>query len=121
MPNFDNPSRTLELLRELLTLGFPDSAFSVLHHFEKPITVASHLKYCEDLKEEDGRFRTNSNRLVQRRLELVLNAYIAGKFTSRTPAVFEYLARAALVEFPHDRRPLSEQYLDNQGTSNNVN
>ena len=72
------------------------------------------------MKEEDERFRTNSNRLVQRRLELVLNAYRAGNFTNRTPAVFEHLARAALVELPHDRRPLPEQYLDNEGKSKNV-
>jgi hypothetical protein len=109
MPSYDNPARTLALLRELEGLGFPEAAFSLLHHFEKPATIASHRRYCEGLKEEDARFRTNTNRLVQRRLEIVLNLYRAGEFTNRAPALFEHLARAALIELPHEKRQLNEQ------------
>jgi len=104
-----DPSRTIELLAELEALGLDDSAFSILHHFAKPESIARHRQYCEMLQEEAASFRTYSNRLVQRRLTMVLAMYRAGAFTSHSPEVFRHLANAAMAEVPHDRRPLSEQ------------
>ena len=109
MTTNDNPARTLALLRELAAVGFSDSAFSTLHHFKAPETIARHRAYCEGLKEEGARFRTNTNKLVQRRLELVLAMYRAGGFKTQTSELFVHLAKAALLEFPHDNRPLQEQ------------
>ena len=117
MSSYDNPARTLALLRELVAVGFPDSAFSILHHFTEPETIARHRVYCEGLKEEGGRFRTNTNRLVQRQLELVLKLYQTGGFGRRTSALFEHLAHAALLEHPHDTRPLEQQYEENSRSS----
>jgi hypothetical protein len=113
MSSHDNPARTLALLRELVAAGLSDAAFSILHHFKEPETIARHRSYCESLKDEGGRFRTNTNRLVQRRLELVLNLYQMGKFTCRAPTLFEHLAHSALLEYPHDTRSLEEQYEEN--------
>jgi len=116
MDGNDKPARTLELLDSLAALGFPeDSAFRIVHHFKVPATIAAHRKYCEDLQDEDGSFRTNTNRLVQRRLAMVLAMCQAGKLTNPLVAQFEHLAHIALLEFPHDRRPLHEQYLENDG------
>lgn len=112
MTEYTDPATTLELLHELETLGFSDRAFSIIHHFEKPEKIASHRKYCEMLREEDARFRTRSNQLVQQRLELLLRIFRAGSFKARSSALFEHLAKAVLLEVPHDRRPLSEQFAD---------
>jgi hypothetical protein len=109
MSDYSDPSRTLAFLQELESLGFRDDAFAVLHHFKEPETIANHRRYCEMLVEETSTFRTNSNRLVQRRLEMVLAMYKAAKFTSEASEVFVHLARATVVGLPHDGRPLSEQ------------
>lgn len=109
MNDYSNPTRTLELLDELEALGIPDQAFSIIHHFEKPEKIATHRRYCEMLREEGASFRTNSNRLVQRRLELLLTLYKTGQFTVKSRALFECLANAVVLEIPHDRRPLFEQ------------
>jgi hypothetical protein len=102
--DYSTPSKTLELLAELEALGFDDSAFSVMHHFAKPVRIARHRGYCEMLQREGGAFRTNSNRLVQRRLAMVLAMYKAGNFASGSSEVFQHLAHAAVAEVPHDRR-----------------
>lgn len=106
---YADPARTIEFLTELQALGFDDAAFSVLHHFARPESIARHRQYCEMLQEEGAYFRTNSNRLVQRRLAMVLSMYKAGGFTSHSPEVFHHLASAVIAEVPHDRQPLSEQ------------
>ena len=109
MYEYDDPSRTLSLLDELSSLGFPDTAFRILHHFKEPTTQVAHRSYCETLVEEDGRFRTNSNRLVQRRLEMVLAMARAGGLDCPSSAQFEHLAHVALLKHPHDQRSLHEQ------------
>jgi len=40
---------------------------------------------------------------------MVLAMYRAGQFASNDPRIFVHLAQAALLEVPHDRRPLAEQ------------
>jgi len=109
MNNYSDPSRTLALLDELQTLGLSDTAFSIIHHFQKPETIASHRHYCEMLCEEGSLFRTINNPLVQRRLEMLLAMYKAGGFKGLYPVVWEHLAQAAALELPPDKRPLSEQ------------
>jgi hypothetical protein len=109
MNDYTDPLRTLALLDELQTLGLSDKAFSIIHHFQKPETIASHRNYCEMLSEEGGRFRTKNNPLVQRRLEMLLAMYKAGGFKGQYTVVWEHLAQAATLEVPPDERPLSEQ------------
>jgi hypothetical protein len=117
---YDEPTRTIELLNALASYGFPDSAFSKLHHFKQPERIASHRRYCEDLAEEGGRFRTNSNRLVQRRLELVLKIIQSSPITNREKATFDLLAQLARLEFPDDKRPLNEQADENDARGNSA-
>lgn len=117
MDGYEKPATTLELLDRLVPLGFPDSAFCVLHHFKEPTTIAAHRRYCEGLVEEGATFRLNTNRLVQRRLELVLRMCEAGPLIKPTPTQFEHLAHVALIEFPHDLRPKMEQFLESESRS----
>jgi hypothetical protein len=92
--------RTVELLNELEALGFTDHAFGHLHHFRVTRgvydTIAAHRKYVEKHDYVRG-----TNEKVQRRLELVLNAYRAGPFKRAAP-VFLALAQAAVEEIPFD-------------------
>jgi hypothetical protein len=118
MVGYDNPALTLELLDALDAMGFPDSAFRVIHHFKAPTTVAAHRRYCEDLVDEEGRFRTNTNRLVQRRLELISDMCRAGKLAKLSVEQFEYLAHVAVLEHLHDTRPLHLQFKENGGGKN---
>ena len=94
--------RSIELLDELEREGFGDSAFGLLHHFRvtrgKMDTIARHRKYCS----ERTSFQAGgTNEKVQKRLQLVLNAYRAGPFRGGAP-VFEQLAEAAAREIPLD-------------------
>lgn len=94
--------RTIELLDELQREGFGDSAFGLLHHFlvtrGKMDTIARHRKYCS---ERESLRAGGTNEKVQKRLQLVLNAYRAGPFRGGAP-VFEKLAEAAAREIPLD-------------------
>lgn len=112
---YADPEKTLALLRKLAEMAFPDSAFRILHHFTSSTTIAAHRGYCEGLVEEGGTFRTSSNRLVQRRLEMVVRMCDAGGLEHPSASQFEHLAHVALLAFPHDRRTLNEQYAENTG------
>ena len=103
MSDYTDPAKTLKLLIKLEAIGFSDGAFSIVHHFTKPQKIATHRKYCEGRIRLGSRFEKGTggtNALVQRRLEIVLNAYLAGRFTCKSSALFEYLANAALLEIP---------------------
>lgn len=93
-------TRTIELLDELQGLGFTDHAFGHLHHFRATRgvydTIDAHRKYV--MKHT---FVRGTNEKVQRRLELVLNAYKSGSFKRGAP-VFLALAQAAVEEIPFD-------------------
>jgi methylglyoxal synthase len=94
--------RSLELLDELEQLGFDDAAFGLLHHFratrDHMDTMARHRQYCR----EHESFRAgDTNEKVQKRLELVVNAYRAGPFNRGGP-VFALLAEAAVCEVPFE-------------------
>lgn len=88
-----DPQETIRLLDELVTLGFSNEAFQVLHHFCDEATIHAHRAYCES----HDTFRAGgNNELVQERLRMVLAAYRAGGFKSRNPGVFVALAEAAV-------------------------
>lgn len=99
MSDYTDPAKTLKLLIELEAMGFSNRAFSIVHHSREPQTIKTHRTYCKSHRHfEKGTGGTNA--LVQRRLEIVLNAYLAGRFTCKSSALFEYLANAALLEIP---------------------
>ena len=95
-----SPKESIQLLGDLVELGFTNEAFSHLHHFrlkDRNAYISAHLAYCEKTES----FRDNEeNERVQRRLRLVLNAYRAGGFVSRDPSVFVALADAAFYDIP---------------------
>jgi hypothetical protein len=86
--------KTIELLNELVACGFPDSAFSLLHHMPKE-TIQSHIDHCSKHESIEG-----ENVRVPQRLEIVRGAYQGGQFTSRSPLFFQHLALLARVEVP---------------------
>ena len=103
MSDYTDPAKTLKLLIELETMGFSNRAFSIVHHSREPQTIKTHRTYCESHIHSGSHFEKGTggtNALVQRRLEIVLNAYLAGRFTCKSSALFEYLANAALLEIP---------------------
>lgn len=93
-----NPKHTLLILDRLEALGFDNAAFQALHHFRegaRPTTIARHRAYCQKTARfEDG----SENERTQRRLKLVLTAYVLGGFSN--PAAFVGLAEAAFAEIP---------------------
>lgn len=94
------PRRTIDLLVELDKLGFPEEAFSRLHHFRlegKKESIASHRKYCDT---HDTFVTDGDNERTQQRLEMVLNAYQGGGFRSGKSSVFIALADAVFYELP---------------------
>ena len=92
-----SPSDTVELLDRLVDLGLTDEIFDIVHHFNEE-TIAQHRNYCS---EHPGRFQPGgTNEQVQRRLKIMLNAYVAGGFTNVN--VFRYLAHASVTEIPYD-------------------
>jgi hypothetical protein len=72
--------------------------FSQIHHRSlnnQSVTIERHMNYYRGL----GSFREDSVQ-VQRRLELILNAYRGGGFRTTGNAIFRALADAALFELP---------------------
>ena len=95
-----NPKKSLELLDNLVALGFTDSAFARLHHFRlkgRRARISGHRKYCKRIESFHG---DGQNERVQRRLKLVLSAYRRGGFHSADQRVFEALADASFYEIP---------------------
>jgi hypothetical protein len=101
-PDVTSTKRTIELLDDLQDEGFDDGAFGLLHHFRvtrgKMDTIARHRKYCS---ERESLRAGGTNEKVQKRLQLVLNAYRAGPFRGGA-TVFQQLAEAAAREIPLD-------------------
>ena len=90
------PIITVELLDRLVKLGFTDEYFDIVHHFEGE-TIERHRKYC---LHHGGNFQSGgTNEKVQRRLRIVLNAFVFGGFASSE--VFRYLAHASVAEIPY--------------------
>ncbi len=106
---YSNPAKTITLLDALTISGFTDSAFAIIHHHNPAQSIADHRKYCALVDEGGDFFRTSNNRLIQRRLEMITTMYRSAGFASGDESIFINLAKAALIEVPHDTRPVSEQ------------
>ena len=90
------PRATAEILDRLVALGFTDEIFDIVHHFEGE-AIERHRKHC---LEHTGNFQAGgTNERVQKRLRMVLDAYVFGGFTS--PEVFRFLAHASVIEIPY--------------------
>jgi hypothetical protein len=94
------PQKTVELLDSLEPLGFDDDAFRIIHHFpeDRHPSIKVHREYCCGLS--TGLFRTRTNDLVRKRLQIIMDSFEGGKFSNR--AVFVKLAEAAVLEIPKD-------------------
>lgn len=93
-----NPRTSVTLVEQLITLGFDNRTFRVLHHCPSA-TLKTHISYCNRVPS----FRTGgANAKVQTRLALVLSSYERGGFSSeaRRRAVLLALAHAAVAEIP---------------------
>lgn len=87
---------TVDLLNQLVKLGFTDEYFDIVHHFEGE-TIDKHIKYCE---KHNGSFQAGgTNEQVQKRLTIVLNTYVVGGFSNTN--VFRYLSHASVTELPY--------------------
>lgn len=106
---YSKPAKTLTLLDALTVSGFTDSAFAIIHHHNPAQSIDEHRKYCTMVTEDGDFFRTTNNQLIQRRLEMIANMYKYAGFASANESIFINLAKATLIEVPHDTRPVSEQ------------
>jgi hypothetical protein len=100
---YSEPARSVALLNELVRLGLSDEAFGIIHHFGSKERISAHLRYCTELAESRGRFSAKTNQDTQRRMEIVLRAYLAGGFRTADGRIFVALAQAALVEIPLEK------------------
>ena len=90
------PIKTVELLDQLVDLGFTDEYFNIVHHFNGE-SIERHRNYCAD---HTGQFQPGgTNEQVQKRLGIVLKSYLAGGFTNSE--VFRFLAHASVKEIPY--------------------
>lgn len=87
---------TVELLQELVELGFTDEFFDIIHHFEGE-TINTYLKYCINHSSQFQKGGTNEK--LQERLFMVLNSYKGGAFTNTE--VFRFLAHASVKELAY--------------------
>lgn len=101
--DYSDPARSIALLNELVRLGLTDEAFGLIHHFGIKERIAAHLRYCSELAASGGRFTAKTNQDSQRRMEIVLRAYLAGGFQSPDSRVFAAIAQAALLELPLEK------------------
>ena len=90
------PNKTIELLDQLVELGFNDEFFDIVHHFEGE-TIQHHWNYCA---KHSGRFQSGgTNEQVQKRLKIVLDSFLGGGFENKE--VFRFLAHASVKEVPY--------------------
>lgn len=90
------PLITLDLLDKLVELGFTDEFFDIVHNFEAE-TIEHHRNYCLNY---DGPFQSGGiNEQTQKRLRIVLDAFVAGGFENKE--TFRFLAHAAAKEVPY--------------------
>lgn len=91
-----DPKDTVEILDDLVKRGFTDEFFDIAHHFNG-ISIDRHRAYCLD---HTGHFQPDgTNEQVQKRLRIVRDAYVAGRFTNAE--VFRFLAHASVIEVPY--------------------
>ena len=96
--------RTLDLLDQLTSKGFDDSAFWLLHHARLRNwreTISSHREYCENICRNSSEFLADSeNERVQRRLAWILAKYEKSGRENGDCAYFRELAEAAFNGLP---------------------
>lgn len=98
-----DPARSVALMNELVRLGLTDEAFGLIHHFGAKEKLSAHLRYCAELAASGGKFSAKTNQDTQRRMEIVLRAYLASGFQSADGRIFVAIAQAALVEIPLEK------------------
>lgn len=94
-----DPQYTKDLLQLLLKYGFTDAAFSIMHpdHGSGGGQIDAHLKHCNNVSS----FPNDSpNARVQRRLEIILKAFLGGGFSVGNEAIFISLAKASVAQIP---------------------
>jgi hypothetical protein len=92
---------TLKLLAELKAMGFPDAAFSTLHHYRLKGVDAKINEFADYITRPTRSFLDEGNNaLVHRRLEIVRDAYRGGRFESGLAGVLVALAEDAYLEVP---------------------
>jgi len=62
-----DPRKTVQLLNQLVAIGFMNEAFQRLHHMGRRLTIAVHRAYCE--KKISSFQKDSTNARVERRLE----------------------------------------------------
>lgn len=96
--------RTLDILDQLTSLGFDDSAFWLVHHARLRNwreTISSHREYCKSICSNTGEFLDDSeNERVQRRLAWILAKHEKSGAQSNDSAHFRELAEAAFKGLP---------------------
>lgn len=92
------PKETVALLEKLLTFGFSDRQFRILHH-QGSSSIRSMIRYCE----KTAAFRANDNN--ERARERLRFVHEAVKRLGRIPTAgdLEAAARQAVQEIPFDR------------------
>ena len=99
---------TIELLDQLMAIGFDDSAFWLLHHARLRNwheTISAHREYCEKIRSGSGEFLADSeNERVQRRLAWVLAKHQKSGKPNGDRAHFQSLAEAAFTGLPPKKR-----------------
>ncbi len=93
-----DPRKTVQLLNQLVAIGFINEAFQRLHHMGRRVTIAVHRAYCE--KKISSFKKDSTNARVERRLEFVFQKYRAGAFESDRVEIFNQLADEAVAEIP---------------------
>lgn len=95
-----DPRRSIEILDELVALGFTDHAFQLLHHSRSRgwrDTIAGYRAYCGKVSS----FRKNGDpERDHRRLEFVLREYRRGGYEPGLAEVFANLANTAFEQMP---------------------
>jgi hypothetical protein len=94
------PRRSIEILDQLEAIGFTNEAYQLLHHSRTrgwKDTISRHRAYCEKVSsfQRDGDAERD-----QRRLEFVLEKYLAGGYPAGRSEIFETLANRAFEEIP---------------------
>ena len=93
-----DPRKTVQLLNQLVAIGFMNEAFQRLHHMGRRVTIAVHRAYCE--KKISSFKKDSTNARVERRLEFVFQKYRAGGFPPGRFDIFNQLADEAAAEIP---------------------
>lgn len=95
------PQRTLAMLNELEKYGFTDADFYSIHHFSLWGRDMSIQRMRDYIARPIESFKRKTNKELKRRLEMVLEMYLAGGFACPAePGVFKSLCEMAVRRIP---------------------